>query len=488
MCRNEVPPSVSSFVIDNEGNGNHYCYTCIESEFMMCDVCNFYVQNESTIQYTGRVFCNRCSQSIYTCSGCNRPTHVSDIELDNGRETLCGRCARNNYICNRCGVLESRDFHIRGQELCVSCQEESVIRPYNYRPRRFNYYEMHPLDDNIYLGVEVEIDGAGENNPNARAVLKALGGHDYVYITHDGTLRNGFEAVSHPMTLQYHKREMPWKDAFKVAKQLGYKAHDAETCGLHVHIDRQAFGPNEEYQERNIAFLMYLVEKFWNGFVFFSRRTPSQLSEFARRYLNYEEVEDMDAMSPRYVLRKAKDVWSKYFAVNITNRRTVELRIFRGTLRYKTFIATLEFVHGLVRYVTQSDMTDAQLASWDDFVKWLSSRYENIEEHFKYLDERERRKKKGEMPAYDTDEDTEQQDLEERIYNSYYCRRCDNHIPENRVTRSISRAHCPDCGAFVRRGRNFDNISSIWDEPRFEPRSDEPNPFVDDSNPFTPFV
>lgn len=37
----------------------------------------------------------------------------------------------------------------------------------------------------------------------------------------------------------------------------------------------------------------------------------------------------------------------RYTAVNLMPENTIEFRIFRGTLRYETFMATIEFTHYL---------------------------------------------------------------------------------------------------------------------------------------------
>lgn len=35
-------------------------------------------------------------------------------------------------------------------------------------------------------------------------------GQDHLYIKHDGSLDDGFELVTHPMTLDYHLNKMPF--------------------------------------------------------------------------------------------------------------------------------------------------------------------------------------------------------------------------------------------------------------------------------------
>ena len=53
------------------------------------------------------------------------------------------------------------------------------------------------------MGVELEIDGAGESTRNARELLEIANGRglDRLYCKHDGSLEDGFELVTHPLTL-----------------------------------------------------------------------------------------------------------------------------------------------------------------------------------------------------------------------------------------------------------------------------------------------
>lgn len=37
------------------------------------------------------------------------------------------------------------------------------------------------------------------------------------------------------------------------ARNLGYRSHQTSTCGLHIHINRNAFGDNQSEQEEAIS-------------------------------------------------------------------------------------------------------------------------------------------------------------------------------------------------------------------------------------------
>lgn len=133
--------------------------------------------------------------------------------------------------------IDEDDYDAR----CYSCHckcNERTIHDYYFKPEPVFYGT-----GSRYFGVELEVDDAGENNNNA-AKITAISNRleEHIYIKHDGSLNEGFEIVTHPMTLDYHLTQMPWSEILNKAKELGYLSHQAGTCGLHVHINRTAFG------------------------------------------------------------------------------------------------------------------------------------------------------------------------------------------------------------------------------------------------------
>ena len=117
-------------------------------------------------------------------------------------------------------------------------------------------------------------------------------------------------------------------------------SHRTTTCGLHVHISRAAFGETEQEQELSIARLLYLWKSSGLNSCDFPRRTERQINRWAARYGM--------KLSPKAVMESAKDSRAgRYIAVNLTNEDTVEIRIFRGTLKYNTLIATLQLVNSI---------------------------------------------------------------------------------------------------------------------------------------------
>ena len=103
---------------------------------------------------------------------------------------------------------------------------------------------------------------------------------DRLYIKHDGSLDEGFELVTHPMSLSYHCKEMPWQAMLDTLVDMGYRSHQTGTCGLHCHVNRDAFGETEAA----IARILFFVERNWTELLNFSRRTMRQLERWASRY------------------------------------------------------------------------------------------------------------------------------------------------------------------------------------------------------------
>ena len=159
----------------------------------------------------------------------------------------------------------------------------------------------------------------------------------------------------------------------------GYLSHQAGTCGLHVHISRNALGVNYEEQEATIAKILYFYEKFWNEILTFSRRTESQAEHWARRYGG-------GIINPKETLKHAKNShMGRYAAVNLENEATIEMRIFRGTLKYNTFIATLQMVDEICKVAISLSDEFMQSLTWLDFVKGIA---DDKQELINYLKEK----------------------------------------------------------------------------------------------------
>ena len=73
----------------------------------------------------------------------------------------------------------------------------------------------------------------------------------------------------------------------------------------------------------------------------------------------------------------------RYTCVNLTNEDTIEFRIFRGTLKYNTLIATLQMVNRICDVAICMSDDELRAMSWSEFVSGVTE-----PELIQYLKER----------------------------------------------------------------------------------------------------
>ena len=344
-----------------------------------CDHCGEEFPIEETFLVEGDRLCRHCVAGLTAlCDECGTRIYLEHDEGDSNR-FLCASCRERYYTrCDRCNTLIHNEsvFEYDDEYLCENCYDEACaegpIHDYDYVPDLvFHGKGLRKF------GVELEIDEGGKSRSNANRLLE-IANRDAVnlYIKSDGSLDDGLELVTHPMSLEYHLHEMPWEDILDEAKRLDYRSHSTNTCGLHVHISRMAFGCTYETQEECIARLVFFVEKFWPELLRFSRRTQGQLNRWAARYGM--------KLNPKDQMYHAKNSCAgRYTAVNLTNADTVEIRLFRGTLKLNTLTATLELVDHLCEVAVSMSDQELQDMSWFDFLDQITQ-----PELIQYLKER----------------------------------------------------------------------------------------------------
>lgn len=344
----------------------------------ICSICGAILTEETMREFDGQLMCVDCLHEQTTiCDCCEERVWRENAEYDNCI-SICMDCYDESYThCEDCDCLIRRDEANYDDDYpyCDYCYDKlecKAIHSYDYKPEPIFYGS-----GSLFYGVELEIDKGGEYNDNANALLNiANDDSEHIYCKHDGSIDDGFEIVSHPMSYDYH-RKYKWQEIFAKAVQMGYRSHNTSTCGLHIHVSRSAFGKNHDEQEAVIARIVHFVEKHWWEIVKFSRRTEQNLNRWASRYATISsEVQD--------TYKKAKDKnLGRYVAVNLENYNTIEFRLFRGTLKYKTFIATLQLVDMICRLSIMLDDKSFEKMSWSDFVLQIGKDKPELIEYLK---------------------------------------------------------------------------------------------------------
>ena len=188
------------------------------------------------------------------------------------------------------------------------------------------------------FGCELEVQVVkGSSSAAAGRVHEALNPSlevgEYCFFERDGSIGEGFEMVTQPAGLDVHKEKFALflKDP---AMKQGLRSHEGGKCGFHVHVGRDYVTQSQ----------IYRIQSFLNDV-----RNEALIRAIARRY-------DSGYCKYKPVMAKFtahnKNNGERYEALNVQNPETIEFRIFRGSLRYESIMAALEFVNAILTFCT----------------------------------------------------------------------------------------------------------------------------------------
>lgn len=247
-------------------------------------------------------------------------------------------------------------------DYCEDCagdddEEDSRTHSYCYKPAyNFLQTKFDSAEHRLYFGFELEIE-VEDSISDACDVVEEL---SYLYMKSDASISHGFEIVSHPGTLYYWQQEkQAIGDLLRQLKDLGC---DAESQGLHVHISKGLM-----QEGHRIRF-----QSFFDA-------NKELMPKIARRsncgYSKHKDLSHCD-------WKNAVNSPDRYQAVNWQNPRTVEVRMFQGTLKLDEFMASIEFCHAAYQF-SKSQVSLATIAkgnSWKPFCTFIKhdKRYSDL--------------------------------------------------------------------------------------------------------------
>ena len=324
----------------------------------------------------GRDLCGNCYKEyieengghdmFFSCDSCCELFH-QDVASNFGGSTYCERCYENNvHFCEDCEeTYWADDGH--------DCDGESeYVHNYSYKPSPFFFGE-----DKFHLGFELEIElQRGNLQDVASMVHNSLGAR--AYMKEDGSLNNGLEIVTHPHTLEAYKL-FPW-DVLKQLKSYRCRSWNTDTCGLHVHVSRKGFGhtyDREKFDSRTSYLSAVQLSRQAHEFRFMKLiyDNERQITRLAGRTTHYASFDDKGNISSK--VKQYHQSNGRYSAVNCENENTLEIRVFRGSLRKERVLSALELVHACVEYTRDLKVNgkDKNL-SWLKFTGFVSANVE----------------------------------------------------------------------------------------------------------------
>ena len=285
-------------------NGNyHVCYSCIQHYFECYDCGDLIHEDESCYDYGSELLCQHCYGNYYfNCEDCGRTTHVED------------RSSRDDYLCNNCD--------------CGS----SVVHEYHHgKYNTIPVFHTTPYDKNTknFYGVELETEAEYGFEVYEEVIIDYSQGETLFHFEDDGSIHEGAELVSMPMSLLYHQK-FGWFNVLKRLKNGGVRG-DRSNIGMHIHVSKKGLNSND----------LIKVGAFMHGI----KHNP-EIIKIARRKSNYGKFKLKETYK-----EYANNPRDRYEAVNFANSDTIEFRIFASTLDRDELIGCIEFCDSVKAFV-----------------------------------------------------------------------------------------------------------------------------------------
>lgn len=309
-----------------------------------------------TTSVSGKIVCAPCwdelqeENSYVYCDGCNTWISEDDNTLlySEGRDqNLCQSCYDYPIECGDC----NEEYYEHESHSCLEVGSQ-YIHSYGYKPRP-NFFGSAPY----YLGLELEVEARrGDLHEGAEYVYDKIGNR--AYLKYDGSLSDGFEIVTHPHSLHEMQNKFPWIILSELQSQ-GFRSWNTSSCGIHVHVSRTAF--KDDAHEIKFIKLIYDNQR--------------QVERLAGRKSSYAKFNDKGKVIRKVKFGNQSD--GRYSAVNNENENTLEVRVFRGSLRKERVLSALEFTQAAVEYTRTLKMVakDSPL-SWARFIAYVVLNHE----------------------------------------------------------------------------------------------------------------
>ena len=308
-------------------------------DYGICENCDEICREEDFTDTRDGMVCGRCLDNHYYYSDVMDEWIHEDEVVYVGDEVMTDEYRDNHYYCcESCG--EWFDLEREGCEsddgyyLCDSCTDDYRLENGSVYYKDSGYIqEYHPdIDLHFYgngpkfLGCEYEVQGGGCNSNIAESIF---GDYKEFYCSRDGSLEEGFEAITHPCSPSHMLSNIDWEEITKRLSRNDYD--DEEGAGFHIHISREHFKSNS-----HIGKLIRFFSDNYQELVKFGNRTW----DTANKWAGPTDYDEDDKFIDIYSNAKGE----RYSAVNVWPSETVEIRLFGCTYRPEVIRSYIQFV------------------------------------------------------------------------------------------------------------------------------------------------
>ena len=347
-------------------DGDLLCEECVKnnSDISYCSDCEEYHYSDNMYYVNGinDYVCEDClnNGNYFQCHDCG--DYYSTDEANScygGDYYVCDRCRSNYYTYVDCcdTYIDSDNAYYDEEDDFYCCEQHyhEDIDIYDYHG--FSDWQKRTLENEnpaFCIGFELEVENTKHTHSN-NELARFVKDNYPVICSRDGSIDDGFEIVSHPLSYNYIvENQDKLRYMLEELSTRGCESHNPGTCGLHFHVTHPH---NDDIIDR----IILIMETYKEEIIAFSRRTSSQIKDWCKFLSDVKDGEDCKSL---YYIKKNKETSTRYMALNLTNYNTIEFRIFRGTLNFDTFMASVELVNKIVTLCSNLDIPVEEI-TWD---------------------------------------------------------------------------------------------------------------------------
>jgi hypothetical protein len=441
---------IKSIIIETleiEDNKHKICYRCIKRKEFSCNNCkNIFKDTDGIIRYTSNLtyfdvfYCYTCSlNALNYCNICNLRCIDTQMIVLESKIKICYTCRNKYYVsCIHCESLLTKQIALKTRDICLKCLPLFSFCIYCGKGLKlvsknieencncniyFDIYSHEYVPVNMkfigkgkyYLGFELEFEyeeGCDISNTIIKNIYKSINKYfqQFIFIKRDGSLHNGIEVVSRPFSRNfwYFEGIKLFTKMLLTIKESGFLAYD--NCGMHIHISNSGLNNLKLYKvmdlfynNKDFSHLIANREGEWleryaslDKSVSFNKhereQQPNIIREYSQQHYYTSFSKELKKQNNELLIKTAKKdmnyIPNRYSAVNVTNKNTVELRLFKGTTSVKEFLKNIEVGFALVDYTNNISLSDISPASFLNFIKNNGKSYINL---LKYLEKNDKK-------------------------------------------------------------------------------------------------
>jgi len=410
--RRPINPSVSIY-------GNSY-FTVTETEDssldssldMKCSLCEKKITVNSLSSYVPFILnngnsgncCKSCfdAKKIVTCKYCQHNFENSK----NFYKGFCGNCQGNASRIILKAYTDRSERHFKEHISDSSNKLVSEITKAAFGDKDINSFSVtasgvHPKLIGVELEYEVR-DNYGRGLIDADEVIKKS--ELKAIIKRDGTLQMGFEVVSCPADIKYHREA--WNSFFEAILnndsiycapyQPPQQGADRGTgCGCHIHISKNALTHGDDWYGKTLGQSGYGLAAS-KLMTFIHNPNNRQFIEImagrkANMFSDFTTTRGLQFKNGHIVSGAGEVIRLKFdhrTAVNFesSNGQTVEFRIFRSTKDKNELLKNIDFVASLCDFCRPGNASIKDMASWVFFYEFVCKNRQDYPYLYKFFD------------------------------------------------------------------------------------------------------